>query len=165
MFPAELTEKARELLSACEARELLLATAESCTGGLVSGCLTAVPGSSRVVERGFVTYTNRAKHEMLGVPMPLFESVGAVSEAVARAMADGVLAQAPVSLALSVTGVAGPGASERKPAGLVYIGCALAGAATVVEEHRFAGDRDAVRRLSVEGALTLALRRVRSEVG
>lgn len=157
MFSKAIRGKAETLLEVCAARGLMLATAESCTGGLIAGALTAVPGSSRVVERGFVTYTNTAKHAMLGVPLPLFDSVGAVSEAVARAMAEGALHAAPVGIALSVTGVAGPGGSERKPAGLVYIGCALAGAETAVRRFTFEGDRDSVRAQSVEAALALAL--------
>lgn len=159
MTDRDIEAKAANLLERCAAAGVMLATVESCTGGLIAGALTAVPGSSRVVERGFVTYTNAAKHDMVGVPMHLFDSVGAVSADVAQAMAEGALRAAPVQLALSVTGVAGPGASERKPAGLVYIGCAFAGAETVVEEHRFDGGRDAVRRQSVEAALDLALRR------
>ena len=160
MFPDDMLSQAAALIRACEGRGLMLATAESCTGGLIAGCLTSVAGSSAVVERGFVTYTNAAKQQMLGVPPALFDSVGAVSAEVARAMADGVLRAAPVQLALSVTGVAGPGASERKPAGLVYIGCALDGAETEVAEHRFSGDRQAVRLASVAAALEMALRRL-----
>ncbi|MBP5855568.1 CinA family protein [Marivibrio halodurans] len=160
MFSKAIRNKAENLLEICATRGLMLATAESCTGGLIAGALTAVPGSSRVVERGFVTYTNAAKHELLGVPLPLFDSVGAVSEAVARAMAEGALNAAPVGIALSVTGIAGPGGSERKPAGLVYIGCALAGMETTVRRFTFEGDRDSVREQSVEAALALALTRL-----
>jgi len=160
MFSDDLLDQAARLLEACKARGIMLATAESCTGGLIAGCLTAVAGSSTVVERGFVTYTNEAKRQMLGVPAALFDEVGAVSEAVARAMADGALEAAPVQLALSVTGVAGPGGSERKPAGLVYIGCALAGDGTEVVEHRFEGGRQTVRLACVAAALAMALGRV-----
>ncbi|MEQ8604108.1 MAG: CinA family protein [Marivibrio sp.] len=160
MFPDELLDQAARLIRACEARDMMLATVESCTGGLIAGCLTSVAGSSSVMERGFVTYTNEAKQQMVGAPAGLFESVGAVSEEVARAMADGAMKVAPVHLALSVTGVAGPGASESKPAGLVYIGCALAGAQTEVREHHFEGDRQAVRLASVAAALDMALQRL-----
>lgn len=160
MFPEDLLADARRLHALCEARGMMLACAESCTGGLVSACLTAVAGSSKVVERGFVTYTNEAKRDLLGVPPALFDAVGAVSEEVARAMADGALQAAPVDLALSVTGVAGPGASHRKPAGLVYVGCALRGEETQVSENRFPGDRDAVRLQSVGKALAMALARL-----
>lgn len=162
MFPSETLDYAATLLDICRERRWHLATAESCTGGLICGALTAIAGSSDVVERGFVTYTNTAKTEMLGVSEPLFETVGAVSEEVARAMADGVLTHTTVDLALSVTGVAGPGASERKPAGLVYIGCAIRGRNTVVLENRFSGDRDSVRLQSVNTALKLALDRLAS---
>jgi len=161
MFPAHFREKAVQVLDACRKSNLMLATAESCTGGMIAGCLTAIPGSSDVVERGFVTYTNAAKQEMLGVPEGLFvRGIGAVSHQVAEAMADGTLANAPVQLALSVTGVAGPGAQGDKPAGLVYIGCALAGQPTLVEKHEFPGDRDTVRAATIAAALDLALRRL-----
>ena len=119
-FPKTSLDLARRLLGACEARGWRLTTAESCTGGLIVACLTEIPGSSNVIGRGYVTYDNRAKTEMLGVPAPLFERVGAVSEEVARAMAEGALARAGADLALAVTGIAGPGgATPTKPVGLV----------------------------------------------
>ncbi|MGE4221205.1 MAG: CinA family protein [Alphaproteobacteria bacterium] len=140
-----------------------LATVESCTGGLVAACLTAIPGSSDVVERGFVTYSNAAKAEEVGVDPQLIERVGAVSAEVAEAMAAGAVARTPAGLALSITGIAGPGGgSDQKPVGLVYIGCALENAATVVQRHVFPGDRDAVRSASVRAALDLALSRLAS---
>jgi nicotinamide-nucleotide amidase len=153
---------AAEVLAACRARGLMLATAESCTGGLLSGVLTAVPGASDVVERGFVTYSYASKSELLGVDPALIIRDGAVSEAVARAMAEGALARSHADLAVAVTGVAGPGSdSQAKPAGLVWLACAGHGTATLAEVHRF-GDsgRDLVRAMSVEAALRLVLRLV-----
>src|SRR5262245_65400224 len=108
-IPGASLKRARRVLGACERRGWHLATAESCTGGLIIACLTEIPGSSSVVERGYVTYDNRAKAEVLGVPAPLFERVGAVSEEVARAMAEGALARAGVGLAVGGTGSAGAG--------------------------------------------------------
>ncbi len=130
--------------------------AESCTGGLVAGCLTAVAGSSDVVDRGFVTYSNEAKTEMLGVPAELIVRHGAVSAEVAAAMAGGAQARSAAHIALSVTGVAGPGGgTAAKPVGLVFIG--LAGGSMdqpVAHRHQFAGDRDAVRLATVQSAIT-----------
>lgn len=152
---------ARDVLTACEERGLMLATAESCTGGLVAGALTAIAGSSNVVERGFVTYTNEAKHQMLGVPPALFGSVGAVSEEVARAMAEGAVRNAPVQIAVAVTGIAGPGgATDSKPVGLVHMAVALEGGDTIHARHVFDGGRDAVREQAVDTALNLILTRV-----
>ena len=164
VFPDTHRAAAAALIEACAARGLLLATVESCTGGLLGGCLTAVAGSSSVFERGLVTYSNAAKTDLAGVPSDLIDAHGAVSEPVARAMAEGAVARAPVDLALSITGVAGPGHSENKPAGLVYIGCARRNAETTVTENRFEGDRDAVRMATVAAALSLARRRL-SEAG
>ncbi len=156
----DIRERAEQVLSTCRDVRVMLVTAESCTGGLISAALTAIPGSSDVLERAFVTYTNIAKHEMLGVPMRLFESVGAVSHEVAAAMAEGACRHSRADLAVSVTGVAGPGASERKPAGLVYIGVASRNGEAVVEECRFDGDRDAVRHAAVLKALDMVLRAI-----
>lgn len=158
MFDKILLDKAQSLLELCAAKGLMIATVESCTGGLLAGCLTAVPGSSAVVERGFVTYTNEAKNELVGVPAALFPQYGAVSAEVASAMAGGALEHAPVDLAASITGVAGPGGgSAEKPVGLVYIGAARRGRAPVVRENRFEGDRDAIRLASIDVALTMLL--------
>jgi nicotinamide-nucleotide amidase len=157
-FPDASLDLARRLLGTCERRGWHLATAESCTGGLIVACLTEIAGSSSVVERGYVTYDNRAKSEMLGVPAALFERVGAVSEEVARAMAEGALLRAGVDLALAVTGIAGPGgATPSKPVGLVHLAVARRGAATLHARELFAGDRAAIRLASVDAALTLAL--------
>jgi nicotinamide-nucleotide amidase len=157
-FPAESLGLARRLLATCEARGWRLTTAESCTGGLIVACLTEIPGSSSVVERGYVTYDNRAKAEMLGVPGALFERVGAVSEEVARAMAEGARARADVDLAIAVTGIAGPGgATPGKPVGLVHLAVARRGAATRHAREIFPGDRAAIRLATVNCAFEFAL--------
>ncbi|WP_375410490.1 CinA family protein [uncultured Methylobacterium sp.] len=152
-----LYARAQALLSAYEAAGLRIATAESCTGGLVAGLLTAVPGSSAVVERGFVTYSNAAKTAMLGVPADLIAAEGAVSEAVARAMAEGALARSEAQAAVAITGIAGPGGgSAHKPVGLVHLALAFQDAATTHLERRY-GDlgRDEIRRRAVGDALAL----------
>jgi nicotinamide-nucleotide amidase len=152
----DLAPLASAVLDLCRAARIKLATAESCTGGLVAGTLTDIAGSSDVVERGFVTYSNEAKMELLGVPQALIADHGAVSPHVARAMAEGALAHAPVDLAVSITGIAGPGGgSERKPVGLVYFGLARRGREPRIERHVFPGDRAAIRRAAVECALEL----------
>jgi nicotinamide-nucleotide amidase len=157
-FPPTSLELARRLLAACERRGWHLATAESCTGGLIIACLTEIPGSSSVVERGYVTYDNRAKAAMLGVPAALFERVGAVSEEVARAMAEGALERAGVDLAIAVTGIAGPGgATATKPVGLVHLAVATRDGPARHAREVFPGDRAAIRLASVDAALTLAL--------
>ncbi|MGH6897729.1 MAG: CinA family protein [Geminicoccaceae bacterium] len=158
-FPAESLDLARRLLAACAARGWRLTTAESCTGGLIVACLTEIPGSSSVVERGYVTYDNRAKAEMLGVPGALLERAGAVSEEVARALAEGALARTDVDLAIAVTGIAGPGgATPSKPVGLVHLAVARRGTATRHAREMFPGDRAAIRLATVDAALKLALR-------
>lgn len=157
MFAAALVDRAAALLAACRARGWMLATAESCTGGLVAALLTDVPGSSAAFERGFVTYSNAAKAEMLGVDPALIAAEGAVSEAVARGMASGALAHARADVAVSITGVAGPGGgTAAKPVGLVHFACARRGGGVVAVERRF-GDigRSAVRLASVAEALRL----------
>lgn len=147
---------AREVLDRCRAKHLMLATAESCTGGMIAAALTDIAGSSDVVERGFVTYSNAAKTELLGVSADLIDRLGAVSEEVARAMAAGALIHAPVDLAVAVTGIAGPsGGSVEKPVGLVHFGLARRGVPVRTERHVFAGDRDAVRHATVVRALEL----------
>jgi nicotinamide-nucleotide amidase len=151
------TAQATEVLERCRRRGWRLATAESCTGGLIVGALTEIAGSSDVVEAGFVTYSNEAKHSMLGVPMPLFESVGAVSREVATAMAEGVLARLPqVALSVAVTGIAGPGgATPGKPVGLVHFALAHRGRPTETRHEVFPGDRSAVRHATVALALVM----------
>ncbi|MBB4302465.1 nicotinamide-nucleotide amidase [Rhodobium orientis] len=148
---------ATSVLDTCRAKGLMVATAESCTGGLIAGMLTEIAGSSDVVERGFVTYSNEAKTEMLGVPADLIEAHGAVSEAVARAMAEGAIAQSPADISVAVTGVAGPGGgSPEKPVGLVHLAASRRGGETVHLERRY-GDigRAAVRAATVADALKL----------
>ena len=157
MNDGELYDAAARALQACRKAGLTVAAVESCTGGLVTGALTAVPGSSDVVDRSFVTYTNHAKSEMVGVPVKTLETVGAVSEEVARAMASGGLLRSGADISVAVTGVAGPGASESKPAGLVHVAAARRNGDTVHERCRFPGDRAAVRRASVMKALDLIL--------
>jgi nicotinamide-nucleotide amidase len=133
-----------------------LATAESCTGGGIAAALTEIAGSSDVFERGFVTYSNEAKIELLGVPAALIAKHGAVSQEVAVAMAEGTLAHSRADVAVSVTGIAGPGgATPTKPVGLVYIGIMRRGGTPTVERRVFAGDRAAVRAASVKRALEL----------
>jgi nicotinamide-nucleotide amidase len=155
-LPAPLLDRAARLLDRLRDQRLLLATAESCTGGLIAAGLTAIAGSSDVVERGFVTYSNAAKCELLGVPTALLARHGAVSAQVARAMAEGALGRAPVDVAVAVTGIAGPGgATPGKPVGLVYLAAARKGRETLVERHQFPGDRAAVRLAAVEAAFDL----------
>jgi nicotinamide-nucleotide amidase len=154
MFEAETLALAQAVLQTCRARNWRLATAESCTGGLVAGALTAIAGSSDVVERGFVTYSNEAKSELLGVPPEIIAAHGAVSAETAAAMAQGAIARAPVDLAISIAGVAGPGgATATKPVGLVLFGLARRDGACRTERRVFAGDRTAVRQAALQEAL------------
>ncbi|AOF87985.1 amidohydrolase, PncC family domain protein [Hydrogenophaga sp. RAC07] len=154
--PELVLELAREL----KARGLMMATAESCTGGLIAGACTDVSGSSDWFERGFVTYSNAAKTELLKVPADLIRQHGAVSEPVARAMASGALAHSPAQLAVAVTGVAGPtGGSVDKPVGTVWFGWATP-AGSFTEHQRFDGDRAAVRAATVRHALAGLLQRL-----
>lgn len=154
IMPADLLERYRRAGKK-------IATAESCTGGLVAAALTDIAGSSDVVERGFVTYSNEAKTELIGVPADLIVRVGAVSAEVAQAMAEGALARSRADVAVSITGIAGPGgATPGKPVGLVWFGLAVKGAPTQVEKRNFPGDRAAVRRHSVATALALLSRAV-----
>ncbi len=156
MISDEGRRLAADLIEACRARGLTIGVAESCTGGLIGGSLTAIPGSSLVFDRGFVTYSNAAKTEVLGVPAETLANVGAVSEPVARAMVAGVIAQTPVDLAVAVTGIAGPGGgSASRPVGLVHMAAARRGGATLHQRCVFPGDRDAVRAATVDAALVL----------
>jgi nicotinamide-nucleotide amidase len=161
MLPPDILARAPRVLEAFRARGWTLTTAESCTGGLIAAALTSVAGSSDVVERGFVTYSNEAKTEMLGVPAALIAAHGAVSEEVAAAMAAGALAHSDADLAISVTGVAGPGGgTAEKPVGLVWFGCATRGGPAATVSHIFPGDRAAVRAASVGVAFDLVLERI-----
>lgn len=156
MIAPALHAAAAETLAACRARGLMLATAESCTGGLIAAALTEVAGSSDVVDRGFVTYSNRAKSEMLGVPAALIEAHGAVSGPVATAMAEGALHRSDAALAVAVTGVAGPGGgTEGKPVGTVWFALAVRGGDARAECRTLPGDRGAVRQATVMHALSL----------
>ena len=158
-FSPALTRLAEQLINACRDKKLKLATAESCTGGLIAGCLTAVTGSSVVIERGFVTYSNEAKSEMLNVPESLIIRVGAVSEEVSRSMAEGALANSRAKLTLAVTGIAGPGGSTvEKPVGLVHHACSLMGKTTLHERHIYSGDRNAVRVSTIKTSLRMAIK-------
>ncbi len=160
MFDPETLALAEAVLAACRAREWHLATAESCTGGLVAAALTAIAGSSDVVERSFVTYSNEAKMELLGVSADTIAAHGAVSAQTAAAMARGVIARAPVDVAVSIIGVAGPhGGTAQKPVGLVYLGVARKDGRARVERRIFPGDRTAVR----GAALVLALELLEDE--
>ncbi len=156
-YPPEVLEKAEALIAACAKAGIKTVTAESCTGGLLGGALTAVAGSSAVVDRGFVTYSNAAKAQLLGVPDALLEEHGAVSEPVARAMADGALrALGGNALSAGITGVAGPGGgTAEKPVGLVHIAASRTGGPTLHTRNIFPGDREAVRLASVAAALEL----------
>jgi nicotinamide-nucleotide amidase len=150
------------LADALRARGWRLATAESCTGGLIAAACTALAGSSDWFERGFVTYSNAAKSEQLGVPALLIAQHGAVSEAVVRAMAEGALASSPADIAVAVTGIAGPsGGSADKPVGLVWLATARRDAALQAERLQLGGDRAAVRACSVQIALERLLARCR----
>lgn len=156
MLPEATLIESETLLDACRKKGVMLATAESCTGGLIAAALTAIPGSSDVVDRGFVTYSNEAKNQMIGVPMALIEARGAVSEEVARAMAEGTLARSRAAIAISVTGVAGPGGgTPEKPVGLVCFGLAQTGRPVISERHIFPGDRTGIRAATVAHAFKM----------
>jgi len=154
---ADLLPAARELLDLCKQKRLTIATAESCTGGLVAGVLTEIPGSSAVVERGFVTYSNAAKTDVLGVPAALIARLGAVSREVAEAMAAGALAHSAADLVVAITGIAGPdGGTADKPVGLVHFAAGRRDRAVVHAERRFGNiGRSAVRLASVQQALAM----------
>lgn len=160
MFPSPLLNLAEIILVEARAQKLRIATAESCTGGLIAGLLTEIPGSSDVVDRGFVTYSNRAKSDMLGVPGDMIADMGAVSEAVARTMAEGAVENSNAHLAVAVTGVAGPGGGTKmKPVGLVHIAACRENRSILHEAHRF-GDigRSEIRIKTIEAALLLLQR-------
>jgi nicotinamide-nucleotide amidase len=155
-FTPELQALATAVLARCRAAGLMVATAESCTGGLVAACLTEIAGSSDVVDRGFVTYSNEAKMELLSVPAATLAAHGAVSDDTATAMLAGALAHSRADLVVAITGIAGPGGgSIEKPVGLVFIGVQRRGRDPQVERHVFSGDRAAVRAASLRRALEL----------
>lgn len=156
VFPKEIQETSSHLLEMCVANGLRIVTAESCTGGLVAGALTEIAGSSRVVDRGFVTYDNNAKIEVLGVRESTLADVGAVSAEVAREMVAGALANAPAQLAVAVTGIAGPGgATAGKPVGLVHFAAQRSGVSPIGRWEVFDGNRSAIRLASVRVAIEL----------
>jgi nicotinamide-nucleotide amidase len=157
VFPSDILESAARLIDVLRRKRLKVATAESCTGGLIAGAITSIAGSSDVFESGFVTYSNSAKVDLIGVDIALIDRYGAVSEEVARAMAEGALAKTAADLGVAVTGIAGPGGgSIGKPVGLVYIASAARGGPTRVQRQAF-GDigREGVRLASVREALAL----------
>jgi nicotinamide-nucleotide amidase len=157
MFGENLLAQAKQFLDGARAQGLRVVTAESCTGGLIAALLTEIPGSSDVVERGFVTYSNEAKEDLLGVPGDVIAQYGAVSEPVARAMAEGALKHSLAHLAVAVTGIAGPGGgTAEKPVGLVYVAALRLGRAPMIKELRL-GDigRSEVRSRTVAEAMAL----------
>jgi nicotinamide-nucleotide amidase len=156
MFPDSLLAQAERVVTACRQKSLRITTAESCTGGLLSGLITSVSGASDVFYVGFVSYSNIAKIHQLEVPESLIETHGAVSEHVAKAMAEGALTKAHAHIALSITGVAGPGGgSAEKPVGLVYIACATPNG-TLCSRNIFTGDRQAIRLQACSKAIEMA---------
>lgn len=156
---SEIADLADRFLRACKRHGILATTAESCTGGGIIAALTDIPGSSAVVDRGFVTYSNEAKRDMLGVSADTLEWHGAVSEETAREMAEGALERSRAGIALSVTGIAGPdGGSEEKPVGLVWIGMARAGRPVIAKRHQFANlGREFIRQETIRAALQMGL--------
>lgn len=156
----EFGDLADRFLKACQAKGILAATAESCTGGMIIALLTDIPGSSSVVDRGFVTYSNEAKVEMLDVSRATLDAYGAVSRETALEMAAGALKHSKAAIALAVTGIAGPdGGSAEKPVGLVWFGVAVKGKPAAAEKRQFENQgRDYIRRQTVRTALEIGLR-------
>ncbi len=149
-----IAKKALKLVKECAERCIMIATAESCTGGLLSTTITEIPGASEVFDRGFITYSNIAKAELLGIDMALIEKYGAISREVAEKMAEGALKRSRAAIAVSITGIAGPaGGTNEKPVGLVYIGTAVKGKNTLCGVYNFAGARHEIRTQAVEKAL------------
>ena len=164
MFSDELIELAENVIAVCKIHNLRLATAESCTGGLIAGCLTSVPGASDVLQFGFITYTNQAKITLLGVSASNLSKHGAVSEIVSRSMANGAIRSDNADISVSVTGIAGPGGgSNEKPVGLVHISVARKHYETLHKRCSFDGDRDAIRLQTVTTALKLLLKQVQAQ--
>jgi len=156
VFPDALLQKATAILAVCKQQGFTIATAESCTGGLLSSLLTELPGSATMFTHGFITYANEAKSDMLGVSADVIQEHGAVSEPVARAMAEGALKNAHANLAIAITGIAGPdGGSDAKPTGTVHFACAVNGKATTHQMHVFTGERSKIRLTAVEMALNI----------
>lgn len=158
MFPSEIYDLAAKLIQTCAGKQQKIVTAESCTGGLIAGALTEIPGSSDVIERGFITYSNEAKMEMLDVTAESIKRNGAVSAEVSEAMALGALEHSKADIAVSCTGIAGPdGGTPSKPVGLVFIGIATRAGAVFHYKCFFKGDRDDVRTQAVQEALKLMM--------
>lgn len=161
MFPQATLDRAAQALQLASAQAVHIVTAETCTAGLVSSCLTSVPGASRTFERGFVLYHDSAKATGLGVSATVSRQYGAVSAEVTKGLAEGALAHSTAGASVAVTGYAGPGGgNEKNPVGTVYVAAARKGAETLVERHVFSGDRDAVRMQAVGAALALLVRRL-----
>ena len=159
MFPAQLLERAAKVLDAAAKKSIRIAAAETVTSGLVSSCLTSVPGASKIFERGFVLYHESAKATGLGVPESVSRTHGAVSAEVTRGLAEGALSHSTAGATVAVTGYAGPGGgNDKDPVGTVYVAAATKGKQTLVERHVFSGDRDAVRMQAVGAALDALLR-------
>lgn len=156
MFPLEINNKASYILQLCQQKSLTIVTAESCTGGLIAGCLTEIPGSSSVIEGGFVTYSNQAKISMLSIKLEQLDRYGAVSEEIARSMAEGALGRSKADIAIACTGVAGPGgATNTKPIGLVHLACASRTHPATHKRCNFSGDRSTIRMATVNAAFGL----------
>jgi nicotinamide-nucleotide amidase len=161
MFAKPTLDRAAQALQLASAQALRIATAETCTAGLVSSCLTSVPGASKTFERGFVLYHDSAKATGLGVPEAVSRQYGAVSGEVTKGLAEGALGHSTAGVAVAVTGYAGPGGgNEKNPVGTVYVAAARKGTDTMVERHVFSGDRDAVRMQAVDAALGLLVRQL-----
>ncbi len=167
MLDDDIVAAAKDLLAICKEKNLVIATAESCTAGLIAGTLTEIPGVSSILDRGYVTYSNEAKHEMLGVSRDILKEHGAVSAQAAEAMVRGVLGHSRVHLAVSVTGIAGPdGGSPEKPVGLVYFAVASRTGKIVDAEKRYGGiGRTQVRKQSVLQAFKMLHELAKSEAG
>jgi nicotinamide-nucleotide amidase len=160
-LPSDLVARAGRVLAACERMSTPLAVAESCTGGLLGAALTAIPGSSAWIDRGFITYSNQAKIDMLGVPESLIAHCGVVSEDVARAMAEGALAHSHATASVAITGIAGPaGGTADKPVGLVHIAAAHRGRETLHQRLLLTGDRDQIRHAATLAAMDLLVQRI-----
>lgn len=161
MYTPEITQKSHQLLKVLRSREIKLSAAESCTGGLFSAAMTEIPGASEIFERGYVTYSNDAKIELLTVPTFFIEDFGAVSRETAIAMAEGALLMSKAQISIAITGLAGPeGGTDNKPVGTVFIASAYKDHESIYEEHIFSGGRHKIRLQSVEAAMDMLLRRL-----
>jgi nicotinamide-nucleotide amidase len=161
MFPQASLDRAAQALQLASAQGVRIVTAETCTAGLVSACLTSVPGASKTFERGFVLYHDSAKATGLGVPETVARQYGAVSAEVTKGLAEGALAHSTAGASVAITGYAGPGGgNEKNPVGTVYVGAARKDAETLIERHIFSGDREAVRMQAVGAALALLVQRL-----